>query len=167
MRRQFFGADASTRWQRERAADALTAVHALRRRHPGSPGHRALFEEYGGDIDLVVHAAAQPSHDWAARDPHHDFAVNATGTLTLLEATRQPCPEAVFVFTSTNKVYGDRPNGLPLVEQETRWEIDADPPLLATASTSRCRIDATTHSLFGASKTAADCWSRSTGDTSA
>ena len=77
----------------------------------------------------VIHTAAQPSHDWAARDPHTDFTVNANGTLNLLELSRQHCPEAAFIFTSTNKVYGDTPNRLPLVEKEKRWEIDASPPI--------------------------------------
>ena len=88
----------------------------------------SLFAEYGADIELIVHTAAQPSHDWAAKDPHTDFSVNANGTLILLEATRKFCPQASFIFTSTNKVYGDNPNRLPLVELETRWEIDAAHP---------------------------------------
>ena len=92
--------------------------------------------EYGADIDLVIHAAAQPSHDWAARDPHMDFTVNANGTLTLLEATRQYCPEAVFVFASTNKVYGDRPNELPL-SRRTRAGRSIRHTRIATASTRR------------------------------
>ena len=114
-----------------------------------------IFREYGSDIDLVIHAAAQPSHDWAARDPHMDFTVNANGTLTVLEATRQFCPAAVFVFPSTNKVYGDRPNGLPLIEEDTRWEIDPEHPY-HDGIDETMSIDATGHSLFGASKTAAD-----------
>ena len=83
---------------------------------------------YGRDIALVIHTAAQPSHDWAARDPVLDFTVNANGTLTLLEATRQYCPDAPFIFCSTNKVYGDTPNRLPLVEQDRRWEIAPEHP---------------------------------------
>src|SRR6202012_2783483 len=85
----------------------------------------AIFKKYGNDIKVVVHTAAQPSHDWAAREPLTDFGVNATGTMNLLEATRLHSPEAVFIFTSTNKVYGDPPNRLPLVKQEKRWEIQA------------------------------------------
>jgi CDP-paratose 2-epimerase len=80
-----------------------------------------LFAEYGKNIVLVVHCAAQPSHDWAAREPETDFSVNATGTLVLLEATRKFSPDAVFILTSTNKVYGETPNTLPLVETERRW----------------------------------------------
>ena len=102
-----------------------------------------------------MHTAAQPSHDWAARDPQTDFTVNANGTLNLLEAAREVCPEAPFVFTSTNKVYGDTPNRLPLRELPLRWEIaeghEYEPGISETMS-----IDYTKHSLFGASKAAAD-----------
>ena len=114
-----------------------------------------LFKKYSGRIAAVVHTAAQPSHDWAARDPQTDFTVNANGTLNLLEAAREFCPEAPFVFTSTNKVYGDTPNRLPLRELEMRWEIEPgheyEPGISETMS-----IDHTKHSLFGASKVAAD-----------
>src|SRR5262249_20253024 len=81
-----------------------------------------LFAQYGKDVKLIIHCASQPSHDWAAKEPMTDFTVNANGTLVLLEATRKFCPKAVFIFTSTNKVYGDTPNRLPLVELEKRWE---------------------------------------------
>ena len=114
-----------------------------------------MFAAHKGEIVLVVHAAAQPSHDWAARDPQTDFAVNATGTLNVLEATRAHCPEAVVIFTSTNKVYGDLPNRLPLVELDTRWEIDPSHPYAAGIPESMS-IDQSLHSLFGASKVAAD-----------
>lgn len=107
------------------------------------------------DIVLVVHTAAQPSHDWSARDPQTDFAVNAVGTLTLLEAARQFCPEAAFIFTSTNKVYGDTPNRLPLRELDTRWEIEPGHPY-ERGIPETMSIDQTKHSLFGASKVAAD-----------
>src|SRR6185436_14220143 len=83
-----------------------------------------LFQQYGRAVQVVIHTAAQPSHDWAAREPFTDFAVNATGTLNLLEAARRHCPEAVFIFTSTNKVYGDTPNRLPLAELETAKKIN-------------------------------------------
>jgi len=115
----------------------------------------ALFREFGKDIELVVHTAAQPSHDWAARDPFTDFDVNAVGTLNMIENTRQHCPEAVFIFTSTNKVYGDTPNRLPLIEQETRWEIDPSHEY-NDGIREDMSIDMTKHSLFGASKVAAD-----------
>jgi CDP-paratose 2-epimerase len=102
-----------------------------------------------------VHAAAQPSHDWAARDPQTDFTVNANGTLNLLEAARKFCPEAPFIFTSTNKVYGDTPNRLPFRELEKRWEIEPGHEYESGIS-EKMSIDCTTHSLFGASKAAAD-----------
>ena len=114
-----------------------------------------MFTSYGSDIDLVVHTAAQPSHDWAAREPLTDFGVNATGPLHLLEATRLHCPGAVFIFTSTNKVYGDRPNDLPLIEGELRWEIDESHPY-SIGIDENMSIDQCKHSVFGASKVAAD-----------
>ena len=115
----------------------------------------SLFDHYGADIQLVLHTAAQPSHDWAARDPKKDFSVNAVGTLNLLEAVRHKVPSAVFLFTSTNKVYGDRPNSLPLVEQLTRWEIDPQHTYHGGIREDMS-IDQSKHSLFGASKVAAD-----------
>jgi CDP-paratose 2-epimerase len=156
MRSVFFGEEASTLWQKQRLlAEVPGYLHRdadIRDR----AAMEALFAEYGSDIRLVVHAAAQPSHDWAARDPHTDFSVNANGTLTLLEATRKYCPQAVFIFTSTNKVYGDSPNRLPLVERETRWEVDPVHPYAEHGIDEQMSIDQTTHSLFGASKVAAD-----------
>ena len=156
LRQYFFGEDASTEWNRNR----------LQERYDNYRHHQAdirsveeltrIFEKYGTDISLVLHTAAQPSHDWAAREPFTDFSVNATGTLNLLEMTRQHCPEAVFVFTSTNKVYGDNPNFLPLIETETRWEIAADHPYFEHGIDEHLSIDHTKHSLFGASKVAAD-----------
>jgi CDP-paratose 2-epimerase len=155
MRREFFGQDATTRWKRE----ALVREYAHYVHYDVDVRDRQaverVFREYGPEIDLVVHAAAQPSHDWAARNPHVDFTVNANGTLTLLEATRQFSPSAVFVFASTNKVYGDRPNELPLVEERTRWEVDPAHPY-RNGIDETMSIDAATHSLFGVSKTAAD-----------
>jgi CDP-paratose 2-epimerase len=156
MRRHFFGPEASTHWQRKRLEHELGGryCHAeidIR----NNDDIEALFRRYGAHVALVVHAAAQPSHDWAAREPHTDFHVNAVGTLNLLEATRRHAPDAVFLFTSTNKVYGDAPNRLPLVEQETRWEIDPGHPY-ADGIREDMSIDQTLHSLFGASKVAAD-----------
>lgn len=114
-----------------------------------------LFRTYTGQIDAVIHTAAQPSHDWAARDPMMDFSVNAVGTLNLLESARKHCPEAPFIFTSTNKVYGDTPNRLPLVEGEKRWEIP-DGHRYSLGIDESMSIDQTKHSVFGASKVAAD-----------
>jgi CDP-paratose 2-epimerase len=114
-----------------------------------------IFRSGGTFITAVIHAAAQPSHDWAARDPVMDFTVNANGTLALLEATRRHSPEAAFVFTSTNKVYGDTPNALPLFETESRYELPSDHPYHRGIDESMS-IDSSTHSLFGVSKASAD-----------
>jgi CDP-paratose 2-epimerase len=152
MRRDFFGPDGDT-------TPTLERLRATTRR----------FEHHDLDVRdregiarlvatsrpaLIVHAAAQPSHDLAARRPFDDFDVNAGGTLNLLEAARAVCPDSPFVLLSTNKVYGDAPNELPLVELETRWDY-ADPAQRNGIDESM-RIDATMHSLFGASKVAAD-----------
>jgi CDP-paratose 2-epimerase len=156
MRRVFFGADSSTAWMATELERTLgeryrhTAIDIRDRR-----AIDALFAEYGSDISLVIHTAAQPSHDWAAREPFTDFDVNAVGTLNVLEATRLHCPAAVFIFTSTNKVYGDTPNRLPLVELDTRWEIDPTHTYV-DGIREDMSIDATLHSIFGASKVAAD-----------
>jgi CDP-paratose 2-epimerase len=156
MRRTFFGDEASTSWNRRRLERELGA----RYRHcefdirDGS-AINSLFARYDGTVELVIHTAAQPSHDWAAREPMTDFSVNAVGTLNVLEATRRHCPEAVFIFTSTNKVYGDTPNQLPLVERRTRWEIEPG-HTYADGIREDMSIDQSTHSLFGASKVAAD-----------
>jgi len=156
MRSQFFGASGSTDWNRERLESALPRyTHENVDIRDGDAIDR-LFERYGRDITAVVHAASQPSHDWAAREPLTDFSINATGTLVQLEATRKFCPDACFVFTSTNKVYGDTPNRLSLVEAETRWEVDASHPFYAEGIDESMSIDTSTHSLFGVSKAAAD-----------
>ena len=126
-----------------------------RLRYSGRGPTQRLFADYGSALRSVIHTAAQPSHDWAAQDPHIDFSVNALGTLNLLEATRKFCPDAPFIFTSTNKVYGDTPNRLPLIELDTRWEIDPEHAYWAGID-ERMSIDQTLHSLFGASKVAAD-----------
>src|SRR5438046_3334260 len=155
MRAQFFGAEASTKSTRDQLVKNLREYqhHELDIRNAKSIN--ALFAKHRGTIRAVVHTAAQPSHDWAAREPQTDFTVNANGTLNLLEAARAHCPEAPFVFTSTNKVYGDTPNRLPLRELPLRWEIEPgheyEPGISETMS-----IDYSKHSLFGASKAAAD-----------
>lgn len=156
MRSVFFGADASTAWNVRRLEERVPSyVHnAVDIRD--SAALESIFAQYGADIKLVVHAAAQPSHDWAARDPSVDFSVNASGTLNLLELTRRHAPKAVFVFTSTNKVYGDAPNSLPLVERETRWELEEPHRFAAHGIDETMSIDQTLHSLFGVSKLAAD-----------
>jgi CDP-paratose 2-epimerase len=156
MRAVFFGESASTAWNQ----NLLQEKYSDRYRHHNldirdREAIENLFKQYSSDISIIIHTAAQPSHDWAARDPHTDFTVNANGTLVLLEATRQYCPEAVFIFTSTNKVYGDTPNYLPLQELETRWEIDPNHQYHNGIDESMS-IDNSKHSLFGASKVAAD-----------
>jgi CDP-paratose 2-epimerase len=155
MRAQFFGPAASTTNQREALQRSLSDYrhHAVDIRDAARV--LAVFQEYGSAIKAVIHTAAQPSHDWAARDPLADFSVNATGTLHVLEAARQTCPEAPFIFTSTNKVYGDSPNQLPFVEQPTRWELPESHPSFSGLD-EHLSIDHTTHSVFGASKVAAD-----------
>jgi CDP-paratose 2-epimerase len=156
MRREFFGDDASTAWKRRQLEDRLGpryTHHAVDIRDADAV--RAVFRRYGRDIAVVIHTAAQPSHDWAARAPHVDFGVNAMGTLNVLEATRAVATDAPFLFTSTNKVYGDTPNRLPLIELETRWEIDPS-HTYATGIREDMAIDQTLHSVFGASKVAAD-----------
>jgi CDP-paratose 2-epimerase len=155
MRAEFFGPAATTAPTREKLIRELKTFrqHTLDIRDRA--GVAALFQSLGKDVKIVVHTAAQPSHDWAARAPLVDFEVNALGTLHLLEATRQYCPDAVFIFTSTNKVYGDTPNRLPLVELEKRWEIPQDHGF-ALGIDETMSIDQTKHSLFGASKVSAD-----------
>ncbi len=156
MRRRFFGEAASTAWNRERLLQEVPGYLHVDADIRDQAAMEALFARYGSDIRLIVHAAAQPSHDWAARDPHLDFSINANGTLVLLENYRRHCPGAVFIFTSTNKVYGDTPNRLPLRERETRWELDEDHPFHRHGIDESMSIDRSKHSLFGASKTAAD-----------
>lgn len=156
MRSVFFGAGASTAWSVERLQTELGSSYThheldIRDRN----GMEGLVKRYGAGISVVVHTAAQPSHDWAAREPFTDFDINAVGTLNLLQATRTHAPEAVFLFTSTNKVYGDTPNRLPLTEETTRFEIDPG-HTYANGIREDMSIDDTLHSLFGASKVAAD-----------
>jgi CDP-paratose 2-epimerase len=156
MRQVFFGPEASTDGNRARVERELGdgyAHHSIDVRDRDAVF--ALFRELGSSVELVIHAAAQPSHDWAAGQPLVDFDINAVGTLNVLEALRQFAPDAVLIFTSTNKVYGDRPNTLPLVEQETRWEIDPE-HTYANGIREDMSIDASLHSVFGASKVAAD-----------
>lgn len=156
MRQYFFGVEGSTAWNRQR----LEAKSGSKYKHfeidiRDVENVNKVFEKYKENISLVIHTAAQPSHDWAAAEPLTDFSVNANGTLSLLEAMRMHCPGAVFIFTSTNKVYGDHPNHLPLVELDTRWEIDPAHPC-QEGIPEDMNVDQCLHSLFGASKLAAD-----------
>lgn len=156
MRRVFFGEDASTFWNRQRLEENIGSQYThIEADIRDEEAINKIFQQYGSNIALVIHTAAQPSHDWAARDPKMDFTVNANGTLNLLEATRHYAPESPFIFTSTNKVYGDTPNHLPLIELDNRWEIDPN-HTYKSGIREDMSIDQTLHSLFGASKVAAD-----------
>ncbi len=156
MRRVFFGEEASTEWSRKKLESEVDNYVHYNEDIRDKVAMEAIFEKYKEDIKLIIHTAAQPSHDWAARDPFTDFTVNANGTLTLLEMARKYSQDAVFIFTSTNKVYGDAPNSLPFVELETRWEIDESHPYYQNGIDESMSVDQTKHSLFGASKLAAD-----------
>ncbi len=156
MRKEFFGQDASTDWSRRQLEQSVPRYEHRSLDIRNSDDIKSLFAEFGQDVKAVIHTAAQPSHDWAARDPQTDFTVNANGTLNLLEATRRFAPKASFIFTSTNKVYGDNPNLLPLVELESRWEIDEQHPYFEHGIDEHMSVDHTKHSLFGVSKLAAD-----------
>jgi len=156
MRAYFFGDDGSTEWNKNRLQQSVSNYKHYKTDIRNFEEVETIFKEYGTDIKLVIHTAAQPSHDWAAKEPLTDFHVNATGTLNLLEATRLHSPKAVFIFTSTNKVYGDNPNFLPLVETETRWEIDQKHPYFEKGIDEHMSLDHTKHSVFGASKVAAE-----------
>ncbi len=156
MRSVFFGPEGSTTWQRETLERTIPTYRHVDADIRDEAAIDREFARYGRDISAIIHCAAQPSHDWAAKVPALDFTVNANGTLTLLEAARRHCPQSVFIFTSTNKVYGDRPNSLPLVERETRYEVATDHPFAAHGIDESMSIDRCLHSLFGASKVAAD-----------
>jgi CDP-paratose 2-epimerase len=156
MRAYFFGQDGSTDWNAERLQANLGSYEHLRIDIRDMDALGGVFTRFGSDISLVCHCAAQPSHDWAVREPITDFSINATGTINMLEATRAHCPEATFIFTSTNKVYGDTPNRLPLVELDRRWELDPNHQWAAHGIDENMSIDHCKHSIFGASKVAAD-----------
>jgi CDP-paratose 2-epimerase len=163
-RKEFFGKDASTINTFIDLEDTITnsdmsSIDISNR--DDVDGHFKWFSE-DGDIQLIIHTAAQPSHDWATYNPHRDFEVNALGTLNLLEAYRKYCPKATFIFTSTNKVYGDRPNLIPLEELGSRYEYDSEwipgEPNYVNGIDEKMSIDQSTHSLFGCSKAAADLY---------
>jgi CDP-paratose 2-epimerase len=156
MRKIFFGDDACTDWNRNLLEMNYESYIHVNKDIRDQTAMEEIFSQHNNDIKLIIHAAAQPSHDWAAREPFTDFSINANGTLILLEMARKYCPEAVFIFTSTNKVYGDLPNTLPLVELEKRWEIAEDHPFYKNGINETLSVDQSTHSLFGVSKLAAD-----------
>ncbi len=156
MRAWFFGPQASTAHTTERLGrDFSGSFRSLEVDIRDTGAVERVVADLAGSLELIVHTAAQPSHDWAASDPQTDFGVNANGTLNLLQAARQHAPDATFIFCSTNKVYGDLPNFLPLEERETRLEPPQDHRYHGGIDTSMS-IDETTHSLFGVSKVAAD-----------
>jgi CDP-paratose 2-epimerase len=156
MREEFFGPEASTDWVRDRLTAEIRTYRHCATDIRNFQAISAVFQKYASDISLIIHAAAQPSHDWAASKPLVDFGVNANGTSVLLEATRLFSPDAVFIYMSTNKVYGDRPNSLPLVEKSTRWEVDPNHAYAVGGIPETMSIDHSLHSLFGVSKLAAD-----------
>jgi CDP-paratose 2-epimerase len=156
LRKYFFGKEGSIEWNMKRLQDTISNYKHYDLDIRDNAAMEDLFKEYNSDIKLVLHTAAQPSHDWAAKEPFTDFSVNANGTLNLLEMCRLYSPTAVFIFTSTNKVYGDTPNYLPLKELESRWEIDESHPYYKKGIDESMSIDQSKHSLFGASKVAAD-----------
>ena len=156
MREYFFGQDGSTEWNKNKLEKSVSNYKHYKTDIRNYEVLENVFREYGTDVKFIVHTAAQPSHDWAAKEPLTDFSVNATGTLNLLELTRFYCPGAVFIFTSTNKVYGDNPNFLPLIERETRYEVDEKHPYFKEGIDEKMSLDNTKHSVFGASKVAAD-----------
>lgn len=154
MRSYFFGDEASTKWNinkiKESLEDNYTHYNVDIRNNDDI---EKIFKKY--EFDIIIHTAAQPSHDWAAREPFTDFTINANGTLVLLENMRKYAPKATFIFTSTNKVYGDNPNNLPLIETDTRFEIDPNHKY-HNGIDETLSIDYCKHSIFGASKAAAD-----------
>lgn len=155
-RSYFFGPAASTKWQVAHLQATLPRYVHHDIDITNQEALSQLFASNASFIELIVHCAAQPSHDWAAKEPLTDFEVNATATLKLLECTRKYSPQAVFIFTSTNKVYGDNPNFLPLVEKESRWELSPEHPYAIHGVDEKMSIENCTHSIFGVSKTAAD-----------
>ncbi|MBC8246038.1 MAG: NAD-dependent epimerase/dehydratase family protein [Deltaproteobacteria bacterium] len=156
MRKYFFGRSSTIAWRAENLKDTVSAYEQVDQDIRNQEAMDRIFRRYGTDIKVIIHTAAQPSHDWAAKEPMTDFTINANGTLILLEMTRSYCPEAVFIFTSTNKVYGDAPNRLPLVELDSRWELNGSHPFARDGVDESMSIDQNKHSLFGVSKTAAD-----------
>tara|TARA_B100001057_G_scaffold203059_1_gene203780 strand:- start:889 stop:1953 length:1065 start_codon:yes stop_codon:yes gene_type:complete len=155
LRSYFFGKKSSNKWK-----ELLLKKHKKYKHFSIDIRNKKkifeIFRKYRSQITSILHTAAQPSHDWAAREPFVDFEVNANGTINLLEAFRMYCPEASFIFTSTNKVYGDRPNYLPLKEKKLRFEINKKHSFYKKGINEKMSIDHTTHSIFGSSKLSAD-----------
>lgn len=155
LRSYFFGKIGSNKWKEKKLKENKLYSH-LNVDIRNKERIFGIFKKYSKHVKAIIHTAAQPSHDWAAKEPFTDFHVNANGTLNLLEAFRKYCPEASFIFTSTNKVYGDRPNFLPLEEKKFRYEIKKKHKYFKKGIDENMSLDHTTHSLFGASKASAD-----------
>ncbi len=167
MRASFFGPESSTSHVTERLVEAYPRVPLGERRHPRRRRRSSgIFREHAGKIELVIHTAAQPSHDWAASDPQTDFGVNANGTLNLLEAARAHCPDAPFIFCSTNKVYGDTPNRLPLAEPGEAAGAARGPPLLQGDRHQHVDRQLRPTRCSASPRPPPTCWSRSTAATS-
>lgn len=156
MRSYFFGEAASTINQKIKLMEKYPNFISFNKDIRDIESLKLIFQEFNTDIKGIIHTAAQPSHDWAAKEPLTDFGVNAIGTVNLLECYRNYCSDAVFIFTSTNKVYGDLPNNLPLEELDTRWEINPNHKYFLNGIDEKLSIDNSKHSIFGASKVAAD-----------
>ena len=154
-RKVFFGKDGDISWLRNKLKKELKNYKHFNTDIRSFENLKKIFKKYRKNISLIIHAAAQPSHDWAKNKAFIDFDINAKGTLNLLELTRLYCPNAPFIFMSTNKVYGDNPNLLPLIERKTRWEIKGNHKFKSGIDETMS-IDNCTHSFFGASKSYAD-----------
>ena len=155
FRKYFFGKDGDITWLKNKLTNTLSNYNHFNTDIRNYNNLAKIFKKYNNNIKIVIHAAAQPSHDWAKNNPFIDFNINSLGTLNLLDLTKKFCPKAPFIFMSTNKVYGDNPNFLPLIEKKTRWEIKNHHKFKSGIDESMS-IDNCTHSFFGASKSYAD-----------
>ena len=155
LRKFFFGKDSSTLWLKNKLLKSNKKFNNFSIDIRNFNSLDKIFKKYSKNIALIIHCAAQPSHDYGKSYPKIDFSVNATGTLNLLELTKKYCPQAPFIFMSTNKVYGDNPNKLKIVEKKTRWEIKKTDKYYKGIN-EQFSIDDCTHSFFGVSKTYAD-----------
>ncbi len=155
VRKFFFGKDGDISWVRKKLKSNLKNYSHFNTDIRNLKGLEKIFKRYKKNVKVIIHAAAQPSHDWAKNKPFIDFDINAKGTLNMLEMTRRYCPKVPFIFMSTNKVYGDNPNFLPLKEKKTRWELKRNHKYHSGIDESMS-IDDCTHSFFGASKSYAD-----------
>ena len=156
LREYFFGSEGSTEWRKKMLESNFQNYIHYNMDVRNYNDLDKIYQKYNSDIKLIIHTASQPSHDWAAQEPLTDFTINANGTLNLLELTRKYCPNSVFIFTSTNKVYGDSPNSLPFQELDKRFELEMQHPYYNNGIDEGMSIDQSLHSLFGASKLAAD-----------